>query len=428
VKAVIYARVSSKDQERDGFSIPAQKKLLREYALEKELTVVRVFEEAETAKTAGRKKFKEMLSFLSQNKDVKDVLFEKTDRAYRNFRDYTELDPEEMDLRLHFVKESVILSKNSKSNEKFIHGIKVLMAKNYCDNLSEEVRKGQSEKASQGIYPSCAPIGYLNKLDDHTVIPDPDKGPLIRKAFELASTGLYSLAKLKRDLYREGLRSSRAGRELGKEAMSRVLKNPIYYGSFQWKGILYTGKHTPLISKDLFDKTQLAMGFVQKPRLTKRNFTYTGLLTCGHCGCAITAEQKRKKSGITYIYYHCTNGKGTCDHVVFLREEILAETFARALQGIQISPDIVEWTRLALLESSKDEQEFRETAIKTLTSRYQKLDSYISKAYDDKLEGRIEPTCGKPKQHSGNKNSKTLRSSYKPTEKPVQRILWKVCV
>ena len=31
-KAVIYARVSSKEQEREGFSIPAQLKLLREYA------------------------------------------------------------------------------------------------------------------------------------------------------------------------------------------------------------------------------------------------------------------------------------------------------------------------------------------------------------------------------------------------------------
>jgi site-specific DNA recombinase len=318
-------------------------------------------------------------------------LVEKTDRLYRNFRDYTELDAEQMGLSIHLVKEGVILSKDSKSGEKFIHAIKVVMAKNYIDNLSEEVRKGQGEKASQGIWPSCAPIGYLNKLDDHTVVPDPAKAPLIKKAFELASTSLYSLSKLKRILYQDGLRSSRAGRELGKEAMARVLRNPIYYGSFSWKGTLYPGKHTPLISKPLFDKTQEAMGYIQRPKLTKHNFTYSGLLTCGHCGCAVTAEQKRKKSGITYIYYHCTNGKGTCDNVVFLREEILADAFAKALQRIQVKPDVVEWTRQALLESSKAEQEFRETSIKSLTTRYQKLDSYISIAYDDNLAGRIGP-------------------------------------
>ena len=391
MKAIIYARVSSKDQKRDGFSIPAQKKLLREYALEKGFTVIRTFEEAETAKRAGRKKFREMLQFLSENKDIKDILVEKTDRLYRNFRDYTELDSEQMGLSIHLVKEGVILSKDSKSSEKFIHAIKVVVAKNYIDNLSEEVRKGQGEKASQGIWPSCAPIGYLNKLDDHTVIPDPLKAPLIKKAFELASNGLFTLSKLKQTLYQEGLRSARAGRELGKEAMARVLKNPIYYGTFSWKGTLYQGKHTPLISKQLFDKVQEAMGFVQKPKLTKHNFTYSGFLTCGHCGCAITAEQKRKKSGLTHVYYHCTNGKGTCENVVFLREEILAEAFGKALDNIQMKPDVVEWTRQALLESSQDEQVFREAAIKNLTTRYQKLDSFISKAYDDKLEGRIEP-------------------------------------
>ncbi|MDA2934205.1 hypothetical protein MYX82_07660 [Acidobacteria bacterium AH-259-D05] len=88
---------------------------------------------------------------------------------YRNLRDYVDLDPEELDLRVHFVKEGVVLEKASKSTEKFMHGIKVLMAKNYIDNLSEEVKKGQTEKARQGMWPSAAPIGYLNKLD--TVLP-----------------------------------------------------------------------------------------------------------------------------------------------------------------------------------------------------------------------------------------------------------------
>ncbi len=32
-----------------------------------------------------------------------------------------------------------------------MHGIKVLMAKNYIDNLSEETRKGMTEKAAQGF-------------------------------------------------------------------------------------------------------------------------------------------------------------------------------------------------------------------------------------------------------------------------------------
>jgi hypothetical protein len=88
------------------------------------------------------------------------ILVEKTDRLYRNLTDYSTLDS--LDLEIHLVKEGVILSPDSKSHEKFMHGIKVLMAKNYVDNLSEEVRKGMTEKAEQGHWPSWAPIGYLN--------------------------------------------------------------------------------------------------------------------------------------------------------------------------------------------------------------------------------------------------------------------------
>ena len=51
-KAVIYARVSSKEQEREGFSIPAQLDLLRQYAIKNNYTVVKEFEDVETAKKA----------------------------------------------------------------------------------------------------------------------------------------------------------------------------------------------------------------------------------------------------------------------------------------------------------------------------------------------------------------------------------------
>src|SRR6185295_16191840 len=126
--AVKYARVSSKEQEKEGFSIPAQLKLLDQYAQTQGLKIVREFVDAETAKRTGRTGFDE-----------------KTDRLYRNLKDYVTID--ELNLEIHFVKENVILSHDSRSSEKFMHGIKVLMAKNYIDNLSEEIKKGMLEKA-----------------------------------------------------------------------------------------------------------------------------------------------------------------------------------------------------------------------------------------------------------------------------------------
>src|SRR5204863_7963146 len=87
-QAVLYARVSSKDQEREGFSIPAQQKLLREYARAQKLTVLREFVDVETAKQAGRSQFGEMLAFLKANPTCRMILVEKTDRLYRNIKDW----------------------------------------------------------------------------------------------------------------------------------------------------------------------------------------------------------------------------------------------------------------------------------------------------------------------------------------------------
>jgi site-specific DNA recombinase len=151
-QAVIYARVSSKEQEKEGFSIPAQLKLLREYAAANSLAVAQEYVDVETAKQTGRAAFGEMVAYLKSHPSVRVMLVEKTDRLYRNLKDWVTVD--ELDVEMHFPKEGVVLSRESRSSEKFMHGIKVLMAKNYIDNLSEEARKGMQEKAEQGIWPT----------------------------------------------------------------------------------------------------------------------------------------------------------------------------------------------------------------------------------------------------------------------------------
>jgi DNA invertase Pin-like site-specific DNA recombinase len=123
--AVIYARVSSKDQEKEGYSIPAQLELLRGYAGAHGFDVLKKFADVETAKAAGRTSFGEMIALLQKTKSCRTVLVEKTDRLYRNLKDWVTI--EDLGLEIHFVKENVILAPDSRSSEKFMHGIKVLM-------------------------------------------------------------------------------------------------------------------------------------------------------------------------------------------------------------------------------------------------------------------------------------------------------------
>ena len=200
LEAVVYARVSSEEQEKEGYSIPAQTKSLHGYATEEGIKILHEFIDVETAKQPGRPGFMAMVDFFAKEakKDpqrrVRTLLVEKTDRLYRNLKDYVTIDDLRIDI--HFVKENVILSPDSHSSEKFMHGIKVLMAKNYMDNLGEEIRKGMLEKAEQGIPPnrhrsgistSKAPDGQANHRAG------PGRGPIIRRMFERYATGTYSL-------------------------------------------------------------------------------------------------------------------------------------------------------------------------------------------------------------------------------------------
>ncbi len=381
MKCVLYARVSSKEQEKEGFSIPAQRKLLREYARNNDMLVTKEFVDVETAKVAGRGQFGEMLSYLKGNTNVKIVLVEKTDRLYRNIKDWVTLD--ELELEIHFVKDNYTMSQNSRSSEKFLHGIKVLMAKNYIDNLSEEVKKGLAEKAAQGKWPHRAPVGYVNNKMTHTIEPDPEKAALIRRLFEDYSTGEKSLVQLAEIAKGSGL-FSRNSQTINKAGIHRILTNPIYFGEFVWKGRRYSGDHEPVISRRLFYVVQDIMHCGSSSRRTSRGFAFAGLVKCGICGCAMTAEMKKGK----YVYYHCTGYHGKCGNT-YVREEDLDMLFAEAVGRVKVSPSVVEDIKDALKASQRDRVTYQADMVNALRRRRDHLSRILDKSYEDKLCGNI---------------------------------------
>lgn len=384
-KAVLYARVSSKEQEQEGFSIPAQLRLLKDYAQKHGFEIVQEFVDVETAKQAGREHFGEMVGYLKENPSVQILLVEKTDRLYRNFRDYVTLDDLIHEgLAIHLVKEGEVLSKDSRSHQKFIHGIKVLMAKNYIDNLSEEVKKGMAEKAARGDYPSTAPIGYRNNRETKLLEADLDKARIIREMFRRYATVNYSISQVRDFAQAEGL-YPKSGRKIARSSVERILKNPFYYGAFQWKGTVYPkGNHEPIISKELFDTVQEAFDRHNRPKGRKLGLPFASLLTCGRCGCSITAEIHKGR----YVYYRCTGFKGKCGQP-YVRQEVLAEKLAEVVKAVQIDEELVILVREALHKSHEDEKAYHDGQISSLQARYSQLQHRIDQMYVDKLDGRV---------------------------------------
>src|SRR6266704_721394 len=104
MNAVIYARVSSREQREEGYSIEFQLKYLRQYAERMGAYVVKEFVDIETAKSSGRKEFGNMVEFLKRSKNHEVIFVEKTDRLYRNFKDAVII--EDLGTVIHFVKEN----------------------------------------------------------------------------------------------------------------------------------------------------------------------------------------------------------------------------------------------------------------------------------------------------------------------------------
>jgi site-specific DNA recombinase len=394
-RAVIYARVSSKEQEKEGFSIPAQLKLLKEYAAAHGFSIAQEYVDVETAKQTGRAAFGEMVAYLKAHLSVRVMLVEKTDRLYRNLKDWVTVD--ELDVEMHFPKEGVVLSPESRSSEKFMHGIKVLMAKNYIDNLSEEARKGMQEKAEQGIWPTKTPLGYRNVTGPDgkkIVTPDPALAPIVSNLYEGYARGGISLKEAARKAHAAGLLYPKSGTKVPVSTVHTILRNRLYTGWFEWNGKLIQGKHEALVPVELWERVQGVLDgrFGKKAKRGKHDFAFSGLIGCHACGCAVVGEIKKKR----YVYYHCTGYADKCRadpascRRKYMREEVLERQFADMLGRLKFDDEVLEWVRDALHASHADERREHEEAIRRHQAEYKRLQDRINAMYVDKLDGLVD--------------------------------------
>lgn len=325
----IYARKSTESEDRQLLSIASQIKELKDYARRMNWVVDRVFTESKSAKAPGREVFNELCDDIQNNK-ITELLCWKLDRLARNPVDGGALiwAMEKNKLKhIHTPQRSFFNS----GNDKFWLQLEFGMAKKYIDDLSDNVKRGLRAKLEKGWYPVQAPLGYLNKLEDHTIIPDPERFSIIRKMWKLMLTGGYTVPQvLDIGNNKYGLRSRQyktgGGNPIGHSSIYYIFSNPFYYGTFEYRERLYKGKHKPMITKKEYDKVQSIIHAPVSTRPKQYNFTYTGLIKCGECGASVTAEHKTNRFGSKYIYYHCTKRKTRCSQK-YIEEKELNEQF-----------------------------------------------------------------------------------------------------
>lgn len=388
-KAVIIARVSSKRQEDEGYSLPAQKKLLSNYAAERNLQILNTYEIAESAsKTEQRKIFKEAMKFIEDNQ-VKNLIVEKVDRHVRNLHDAVETHDWLMadeNKKAHFVKDALIMHKNSRSQEWLNWGIRVVMAKNYIDNLREEAMKGWAEKLAQGWLPALPPPGYktITENGKHIHVPDERTKPLIQRAFKLYLEPSHSFASIAVELKQIGVRT-RKGRPYYKSQVQRILSNPFYIGINRHNGKEYPGKQEQIISKELFDKVQQKMHRKRPSRYRHHNPIFKNLIHCTNCGGVVTWQLQKGR-----YYGTCQRGSEQCKGRKLLREDkIEAEITQMLCSLVSPSQEVIEWAAQAMRDKHEGNIEANERLITSIQTQIERVDRMDSNLYDDKLAGDI---------------------------------------
>lgn len=382
--AVTYARVSTKDQERTGHTLPVQSKNMQAFAQGRGLKVVREFVVAESASKRDRRHYGELWNFLGQHPEVKHLIFEEIDRFTRNDKDKVALldRVNEEGYVAHFVLEKLTLDKETSPNDIFLFDILVAKAKNYSAALSQKVKKGQLGKLEKGGYPGgYPPLGY-RKVNGE-LVPDEPYASCVRKAFELADEQHLPTRPLARQLSELGFRTQ-TGRKITKSKVHALLINPIYSGVIHWKEQMFNGSHPAVVDKARFRRVQDWLNRRPCSHWITHNFTYRSSMRCGECGSGITAEIHKG-----FIYYHCTHYH-ECSQQRYTREEVIEEQFIPLLNDLHLGEETATLVKAKILAKREDENGFRRLRQEDLQKQYAQILGWADRLYDDRMAGVVD--------------------------------------
>lgn len=367
----MYTRKSSESEDRQIQSIDDQINQLKKLAQAQGLCIIDTYQESKSAKKPdNRPLFSEMVKRIERG-EANGILCWQINRLSRNPKDSGDI---QWLLQTNKIESIMTFERQYLPNDNaLLFNIESGVANQFILDLSKNVKRGIQSKLEKGWRPGSAPLGYLNERLDHTIIIDKARFPLIRKAWDLMLTGNFTVPQVLNKLNNEWgfrtLKKRRGGNcPMAMSGLYAVFTNLFYTGLIPHKGKLFPGKHKPMISMEEYDRVQKILGRDGKPRPRTRQFTYTGLVRCGHCGCIVTAETKSKKIKSTgeireYTYYHCTWQKRDVEcHQQSITDINLEGQVLENLKNMAILPEFKEFA-LEIIRTSNDKEIEQKNAV-----------------------------------------------------------------
>lgn len=396
-KAIIYARVSSEEQKRKGFSLPAQVRELKAYCDGKFAEVVDVIETQESAGDIGRKDFARMLDRI-RKEDIKNIVVRHSDRLSRNPDDQATIKKmmKKEGRKLHCVQTGRVLDAEN-YEDIFIMDIEGAVAARMIADLAKKTKDGQRQKCVDHEYPRCAPVGYLNAVDPKNpdrviIIKDEKRASHVISWFEKYASGKYSVKGLAKEIGNTDFRTreteKRISKPISQRSLCRVLRNRFYTGEFLWNGIIWQGNYEPLISKELFAKVQeildekaISLGVGRRDSDT---FPFKKFLWCGFCGLRFTASMAKRQ----YKYYHCYKENGNCQQKSYRAEEI-DKLLENGIGNIRLTEKSIQAIKEMIGKADVKQNAGDRKKLKECVVKISKADSKLKNLYGDRLEEKI---------------------------------------
>jgi len=389
----LYCRKSTDMEDRQVLSIDAQLSELRAFAKRENLHIVETFIEKRSAKIPGRPIFTDMLSRIEKG-EAQGVICWKLDRLARN-----PIDGGQISWMLQCGKIQHIQTHDRgylPADNVLMMSVEFGMANQFIIDLRTNTMRGQREKVRRGDYPGIAPLGYLNDVRIKKVVVDRKRSKIVRQAFELYSQGDQRLEDIAAFFAENGI-MAKCKKSLHLSRVSFILSNPFYCGLFRYSGELHEGKHEQIIPKKLFDKVQEVLK--QRTHIHRQPENdpqaFCGLIRCGSCGMAITAERKTKhqKNGNVheYVYYRCTKkSKSANCSEPFVREGELDQQLSREIEKFALPEN---WAKQLSRMADEDEQKLAQSSasfIEESRIEMENLNIKIQRLLDAYLEQDIE--------------------------------------
>lgn len=381
-KAVIYTRVSTEEQAIRGNSLVDQEELLRKACQYEGIEIIdHIQDDGYSAKTFNRPAFQQFLVNLKSGRIKVDFLYvARWDRFSRNVKNTFLMEHE---LEKYGVEVKCLEETYDTSDPASIMLKAIKIAEPEMDNRrrAKNTQMGIRRALKAGRYASgAAPIGYSwDRNGTHPMIkPNTDAG-LVREAFEIYATGLYSIEGVRKIVQEKGL-------NIQKTAFNRMLRNPIYRGHIVVPELgdeeeqEVIGIHEAIISRELFDKVQTVLARIfekNASRVEKINYRdelpLRRLLQCPKCNSSWTGSGSRGNGG-TYFYYHCQKG---CKERVKAEEANLV--FSDYLKSFQVHPEVSNLYMAIMEDIFKTKEGDREKEIDRFQKTLAELESKLLK-------------------------------------------------